>query len=292
MKGRILFAFVLLAVAVAVALLTFIWSNRASATSEARVNPPEWRDGLTTSFAIYRPAVGRIATAYYRIATGEYEGRPVYKIIYNAVSDTLSEASTTIVDAVTLEPYKTARKYKTADGVRFVDVSYGQGKIVVRRKQGEAGQIRETIVDFPGRIFDYDQIMWLIPQLDFSKDDRLHFALFTTVGDQTILVVVRRMGEESFTFHNQTFTGTRYTYNLNLVSQDIWIGDVGGQKTVMKYDTGENTFYNLALLKGAKVPEDKTATEAKPVEAEKIEEEKEESAEEPAKPKEEKKVYF
>ncbi len=288
MKFRILFAFVLLILVVAVALLALYFTEKASATSEARIVPPDWRNGETYTFAIYRPAVGRIATAYYRFNIGEYEGRPVYKINYNALSENLTEASTTVVDAVTLEPYKTARKYKTEKGVSYVDVSYGQGKIVVRRKSGEEGEIRETIIDFPGRIFDYDEVMWLIQQLDFSNDDRLHFALFSTVGDQTILVVVRNMGKSSFEFSGKKFQATRYSFNLNLVSQEVWIGEIDGKKTVVKYDTGENTFYNLALLKGTKVEETKqSASEEKTKEEEKVEEKPKEPA-----PPGEGKVYF
>lgn len=291
MKGRIFFALLILIAVVAITLLTLALSKRASAMSEARVKPPEWKDGEAQTFAVYRPAVGRIATAYYRIMSGEYESRPIYKILYTAIGEGLTESATTLVDAVTLEPYKTARKYKSAKGVSFVDVSYGQGKIVVRRKFGEEGQITETIVDFPGRIFDYDELIWLIPQLDFSKDDRVHFPLFSTVGDQTILVVVRKVGQDVFEFHGAKFTGTKYNFNLNLVSQDIWVGNINGNQTVLKYDTGENVFYNLALLKGLK-PEEKPKAEEKPKEEKKEEVKEKVEEEKPAPPEEAGKVYF
>ena len=287
MKSRILFASAMLVAVVILTLLTLMFTKRAPAISEATVIPPDWKNGETHAFAIHRPAVGRQATAYFRILTGEYEGRPIFKIVYNAKSDTFSEASETIVDAVTLEPYKTARKNKSASGVSYTDISYGERKIVVRRKTGEQGTIRETIIDFPGRIFDYYEVMWLIPQLDFSNDDRLHFALFTPVGDQTLLVVVRNMGEDSFEFHGKKFKGTRFMYNLNLVTQEVWVGTINGRKTVLKYDTGEHVFYNLALLKGEAVKELPPKTEAK-----KEEPAKEEEKKEPAPPEEEGKVYF
>lgn len=226
----------------------------ARALSEARVLAPDWHNGQTFTYAIYQPAVGRIATAYYRLVTGEYEGRPVYKIIYNGTGSGLSESSTATVDAITLEPYKSVRKIRSASQVFYIDTSYGDGRIVVRRKQGEEGQIQEISIDFPGRIFDYEELMWLIPQLDFSSDDRLHLTLFSTIGDQTILVVVRSMGEDTFEFNHQKFTGTKYTFNLNLITQTIWVQEVGGQRIAVKYDTGENVLYNLALLKGGAGP--------------------------------------
>ncbi len=226
-------------------------STAANATSEARVKAPDWGSERVLSYAIYQPAIGRIATAYYRIVQSEYEGRPVYEIRYNGSGSGLSESSVCLVDAVTLEPYKSARKLKTQSDVFFIDTYYGDGRIVVRRKQGTDGEIIESSQDFPGRIFDYEELMWLIPALDFSADDRLHFALFSTVGDQTILVVVRNMGEDTFTFHDKEHKATLYTFALNTIRQNMWVQDLHGIPTVVKYDTGETVLYNLDLLKDA-----------------------------------------
>jgi len=298
MKERIfgLAGLAVLAVAIAVALP----SVPARALSEAKVNPPDWHDGETFTYAIYQPAVGRIATAYYRLVMDEYEGRPVFKIIYNGQGSGLAESSTALVDAVTLEPYKSVRKVKSAAQVFYIDTSYGDGRVVVRRKQGEAGEIQEMSIDFPGRIFDYEEMMWLVPQLDFSNDDRLHLTLFSTIGDQTILVVVRNMGEDTFEFNNRKFTATKYTFNLNLITQAIWVQDFNGRLVTVKYDTGENVLYNLALLKGlapapAAPAEEVVAAPKPPEAAEEAAEEAPEEAPEPV-PEEDKdgehKVYF
>lgn len=232
-------------------LIVLAASTAANATSEARVKSPDWGSERVLSYAIYQPAIGRIATAYYRIVQGEYEGRPVFEIRYNGSGSGLSESSICTVDAVTLEPYKSARKLKTQNDVFFIDSYYGDGRIVVRRKQGADGEIMESSQDFPGRIFDYEELMWLIPSLDFSADDRLHFALFSTVGDQTILVVVRKMGDDTFAFHDQEHKATLYTFTLNTVRQSLWVQDLNGVPTVVKYDTGETVLYNLDLLKDA-----------------------------------------
>ncbi len=261
----------------------------AYATSEARVNPPDWGSERILSYAIYRPAMGRIATAYYRVLQKDYEGRPVYEIRYNGTGGNLSEASTCMVDAVTLEPYRATRKIKTTADVFFIDTYYGDGRIVVRRKQGVDGEVQETSLDFPGRIFDYEELIWLIPQLDFSNDDRLHFALFSTVGDQTILVVVRKVGEDSFTFHDKEHTATLYSFNLNMVQQSVWVQDVAGIPTVVKYDTGETIFYNLSLLKPALPVE---AVEEEPEAEEEAVEEEEEEAEEAEEEEEEPPVLY
>ncbi|OPX23573.1 MAG: hypothetical protein B1H03_01250 [Planctomycetales bacterium 4484_113] len=273
------------------AILTVGATVPARALSEARVLSPDWHNGETFTYAIYQPAVGRIATAYYRLLTGEYEGRPIYKIVYNGKGGGLAESSTAIVDAVTLEPYKSVRKIKSAKQVFYIDTSYGDGRILVRRKQGEEGQIQETSIDFPGRIFDYEEMMWLIPQLDFSNDDRVHLTLFSTIGDQTILVVVRNMGEDAFKFNNQKFTATKYTFNLNLITQTIWVQEIGGRRLAVKYDTGENILYNLEALKPG------AAVVAPPAPEKKVEKPKPpEQPKEEAKPKKEgegeHKVYF
>ena len=283
MKLRVFLSLSILIAALAVATVAY-------ATSEARVNPPSWGSERILSYAIYRPALGRIATAYYRVLQKDHEGRPVYEIRYNGTGGNLSEASTCMVDAITLEPYRATRKIKTTADVFFIDTYYGDGRIVVRRKQGMDGDVQESSLDFPGRIFDYEELMWLIPQLDFSNDDRLHFALFSTVGDQTILVVVRKMGEDKFTFHDKEHAATLYTFTLNMVRQSVWVQDVEGIPTVVKYDTGETIFYNLSLLKPAEVapvePEvaEEPAVEEEPVEEEEAVEEEEEEEEEEESP--------
>ena len=283
MKLRVFLSLSILIAAIAVATVAY-------ATSEARVNPPSWGSERILSYAIYRPALGRIATAYYRVLQKDHEGRPVYEIRYNGTGGNLSEASTCMVDAITLEPYRATRKIKTTADVFFIDTYYGDGRIVVRRKQGMDGDVQESSLDFPGRIFDYEELMWLIPQLDFSNDDRLHFALFSTVGDQTILVVVRKMGEDKFTFHDKEHAATLYTFTLNMVRQSVWVQDVEGIPTVVKYDTGETIFYNLSLLKPAEVapvePEvvEEPAVEEEPAEEEVAVEEEEEEEEEEESP--------
>ncbi len=271
MKLRIILSLSIFVAALCVATTAF-------ATSEARVNPPDWGSERLLSYAIYRPAVGRIATAYYRLIQKEYEGRPTYEIRYNGTSGTLSEASTCIVDAVTLEPYRVTRKIKTQTDVFYIDTYYGDGRIVVRRKQGDDSSVNETSQDFPGRIFDYEYLMWLIPQLDFSNDDRLHFALFSTVGDQTILVVVRNQGEDTFVFHDKEHTATLYAFTLNMVQQNIWVQEIDGLPTVVKYDTGETILYNLSLLKGEKPATPEIAPEEPVIEEEPIAEEEVEEA--------------
>jgi len=126
--------------------------------------------------------------------------------------------------------------------------------------------------------------MWLVPQLDFSSDDRLHFALFWTVGDQINLVVVRRMEQDAFEFHGKTHQAVRYDFSLGMIRQSLWVQELDGVPTVLKYDTGEYVFYNLSLAEGAAAAPAPEATAAAPEEeaapAEEAEAEAEEAAEE------------
>jgi hypothetical protein len=242
MRLRIILALLASAAAVAASTVAF-------ATSEARVLPNTWGKERKVTYAIYQPAIGRIGTAYYRVVQAELDTKPVYELRYTGQGDSLTESSVCTVDAVTLEPYKTTRKLKSASDTFFIDTFFGDGRIVVRRKQGDAGEVHETSQDFPGRIFDYEQLMWLIPQLDFSGDDRLHFALFSTVGDQTILVVVRKIGDDSFEFHGAQHKAVRYDFTLNMVRQSMWVQTIDGVPTTVRYDTGDTIFYDLDLLK-------------------------------------------
>lgn len=245
MKLRIYLTLIVAVTAIAVASAAF-------ATSEARVLPNNWGAERLMTYAIYQPNVGRIGTAYYRVVQSTYETRPAYELRYTGQGGSLSESSICIVDAVTLEPYRTTRKLKSPQDTFYIDTKFGDGRIAVRRKQGDAGEVRETSSDFPGRIFDYEQLMWLVPQLDFSADNRLHFALFSTVGDQTLLVVVHKKGEDVFEFHDVKHKATRYDFTLNLIRQTIWVQTIDGVPTAVRYDTGDTTFYNLDLLKAGK----------------------------------------
>jgi hypothetical protein len=258
MRLRIILTLLASAAAVAAATVAF-------ATSEARVLPNTWGKERKVTYAIYQPAIGRIGTAYYRVVQSQLDTKPVYELRYTGQGDSLTESSVCTVDAVTLEPYKTTRKLKSASDTFYIDTFFGDGRVVVRRKQGDAGEVRETSQDVPGRIFDYEQLMWLIPQLDFSGDDRLHFALFSTVGDQTILVVVRKMGDDSFDFHDVQHKAVRYDFTLNMVRQSMWVQTIDGVPTTVRYDTGDTIFYNLDLLKAippAAKPAAKTAAKA------------------------------
>jgi hypothetical protein len=253
MRLRIILTLLASAAAVAAATVAF-------ATSEARVLPNTWGKERKVTYAIYQPAIGRIGTAYYRVVQSQLDTKPVYELRYTGQGDSLTESSVCTVDAVTLEPYKTTRKLKSASDTFYIDTFFGDGRVV-----GDAGEVRETSQDFPGRIFDYEQLMWLIPQLDFSGDDRLHFALFSTVGDQTILVVVRKMGDDSFDFHDVQHKAVRYDFTLNMVRQSMWVQTIDGVPTTVRYDTGDTIFYNLDLLKAippAAKPAAKTAAKA------------------------------
>ncbi len=251
-----------------VAVIVIAAASVAYATSEARVLPNNWGVERLMAYAIYQPNAGRIGTAYYRVVQSTYETRPAYELRYTGQGGSLSESSICIVDAVTLEPYRTTRKLKSAQEVFYVDSVYGDGRVLVRRKQGESGEVRETSQDFPGRIFDYEQLMWLVPQLDFSADDRVHFPLFSTIGDQTLLVVVRKMGEDTFEFHDVKHKCVRYDFTLNLVRQSIWVQTIDGVPTTVRYDTGDTIFYNLDLLKAVAAAKPAPAN-AKPAEAKK-----------------------
>jgi hypothetical protein len=69
-----------------------------------------------------------------------------------------------------------------------------------------------------------------------------------------------------------------------MVRQSVWVQDVEGIPTVVKYDTGETIFYNLSLLKPAQpveaAPEEPEVVEEPAVEEEPEEEEEEEAEEE------------
>lgn len=217
----------------------------AAAQERARVTPPSWANDTTYEFGIYDAASTRIATAYYRILKEESQGRPVYRLKYSAKNDQMSESSECVVDATTLLPLRSTRKLVTAGTTTYQDVAYAPDKIIVRKKQ--EGDLKPRTMEYPATagFFDYESLIWLIPQLVLDADKQARFNLFDTLKEITTLVVVYDNGLADTTLLGKSVRARLYSFDVSLTPYKYWTVETDGQEFPVRIDMGNYSFINL-----------------------------------------------
>lgn len=219
----------------------------AWALDEARVIPADWPAETTYEFAIFDATLTtRIATAYYRVVAEESAGQPVYHIKYVGRNELISEAAECWVTPRELIPLRSTRKV-VADGNTFYqDNAYANGVVVVRRKY-EGGEVFETQLPAPMPVYDYEELMWLIPQLDFSQSSQLLVNLFVTIRGNLTSMVVTDLGIQAVTLLNKPYNAHAYNFEVNMTPHVLWTVQQNGVTVPARFDTGENIFVNLSL---------------------------------------------
>ena len=263
-----------------------VWLNCAWALEEARVLPAEWPDESTYEFAIFDATMtNRIATAYYRVLSEESAGRPVYHIKYVGRNQVISEAAECWINPGDLTPLRSTRKVVAEGNTFYQDNAYANGAVVIRRKY-EGGEVMEHQLPAPMPCYDYEELMWLVPQLDYSTSGQLLINVFVTIRSNMASIVVTDMGEQTVTIQGEAYTAHGYNFEVNMTPHALWTVDQNGQQVPARFDTGENIFVNLGLdpaAQGAPPAPAVNPPEAKPV----VQPEPEPEPEPEAKPEEE-----
>lgn len=227
-------------------LLLVILAQPAWAISEATFVPPEWPEESTFEFAILDNQGNRRATAYYRILQEESEGRPTYRIKYVGRNEDMQESSECVVFRRTLKPLRSSRKVISGGLTFFQDVAYGDGEVIVRSKY-EGQKVDERTYPVSDVIYDYEELMWIIPQLDFSQDSPLTFNLFSTFPEIQTAFVVTQVGKQALTVKDFTFDANLYTFNVSLTPYLLYTVMQDGIEVPARIDMGNTTFLNMRL---------------------------------------------
>jgi len=224
-----------------------LWLSTAWALEEARVLPTEWPEESTYEFAIFDATLTtRIATAYYRVLVEESAGRPVYHIKYVGRNQEMSEAAECWLNPGDLTPQRSTRKVVVDENAFFQDNAYAEGAVVIRRKYGD-GEVNEQQFPAPMPTYDYEQLMWLVPQLDFSTSSQLVLNLFVTIRSNLASVVVTDLGEQTVKILDDAYTAHGYNFEVNMTPHALWTVEQNGRQVPARFDTGEHIFLNLGL---------------------------------------------
>lgn len=255
-------------ISLAVLLSISLTAVSALAQSEARLKPFDWPNDSTFEFGIFDKTGARIATAYYRILKEELQGQAAYRLKYVGRNEQTSEASECWIHPDSLLPLRSTRKLVAGGGAFYLDVAYGSGVIVIRRKyEGEEPSQQELPTN--GRMYDYESLLWLIPQIDFGPETQARLNIFDTLNYIPATVVVNDLGEQQLTVKDHTYPAHAYSFEVSLTPYLYWTVMQEGRAVPARFDPGGNSFINLNLDPAkctAKAPAPKPAP-AKPVPA-------------------------
>lgn len=278
-------------------LIVLLSVGAAWALGEPVLAPANWPDEATYEFAIFDNTTNtRIATAYYRMLTEETEGRPVYRIKYVGRNELISEAAECWIHRDTLKPLRSTRKVVAEGRTYYQDNAYTDGVVIIRRKY-EGGEIFEEQVQAPPPVYDYEQLMWLIPQIDFQGQQQIYINIFVTIRGNVLTMALTDLGEQPLTVLGKSYTAHCYSFDVNMTPYKLWTVTQDGQTVTARLDTGQNSFINLgldsAIAAAAAAPppppppaivETPPAEEEQPAEAPEEEAPEEEPEEEPSDP--------
>jgi hypothetical protein len=212
---------------------------------EPAVLKPAWNNDTTFEFGIYKSGQ-RTASAYYRILREETMSRPAWRFKYVGRDGSVSEATECWVDADTLRPMRSTRKVVYDGRTFYQDAAYGEGNVTLRQRH-EGEKIRESVIPARSALYDYEQLIWLVPQLDLADGARGRFELFSMLSSQTGTVLITCDGPEDITVAGKQFPARRYTFEVGLTPYRYWAVMQDGIAVPARVEMGGTTFENLKL---------------------------------------------
>jgi hypothetical protein len=241
-----------LIVIVAIALLGGWQPAAAQALGEITLKPVDWPEESTYEYAIFDRGTGdRIATAYYRIISETVDGEKVWRIKYVGRNEDISESAECYISRGSLTPIRSTRKIVTEGRTYYQDNSYGDGIIIIRSKN-EGGKVFEHSIPAPGVVYDYEQLMWMVPYIDFGAEDSVYFNVFIS-NDRSMTIstaVVDDLGVEELTVINTPYYAHHYRFELSMIPSEMWTVEQDGRPVIARFDTGTYSFVNLQLDPG------------------------------------------
>lgn len=225
-------------------ILALAWP--ALALEEAQMRPFDLPNDLTCEFAIFGADGARVATAYYRVLQETVDGQAAYRFKYVGRNDQLSEATEVWVNPDTALPMRSTRKVVSGGRTYYQDVGYKDGAIVLRSKY-EGQQVTENQLPAPDRCYDYEEVMWLIAQLDFKGQPQVFFNLFATLSGMTATIIVNDQGMQQVDVQGATYNAHAYSYEVNMTPYTQWNVLQDGHWVPARIDMGTSSFVNISL---------------------------------------------
>lgn len=236
-------------------LLILLCSAPASAQTftfgeEAKTNPsiykPDFVHDSTFEFGIFDKGGKRVATAYYRILKEETEGRKVWRFKYVGRNEGSSESSECWVDIDNLQPIRSTRKVVYNNQTYYSDVAYQDTQVVVREKRDEMTPSERAFALAKGT-YDYEEIMWLIPLLDFGDGKQVKISVFDSLNLLPLTVTVQDDGIEPIHVQQKEYSGHKYSFNIQSSPYKLWSVIQDGREVPAIINMGDTEFVNLEL---------------------------------------------
>ena len=218
--------------------------------SDALENPPLHKPGFvhdsTFEFGIFDKGGARIATAYYRILKEETEGRKVWRFKYVGRNAGSSESSECVVDVDNLQPIRSTRKVVYNNQTYYSDVAYQADQIVVREKRDETQPMERS---FPkaGGTYDYEELMWLVPLLDFGDGTAVKINVFDSLNLLPLTVSINDEGIAPVDIQGKSFSGHKFSFRIQQSPYTLWSVMQDGREVPAKINMGDREFINLEL---------------------------------------------
>jgi hypothetical protein len=225
--------------------LVLVTGALAQGPAEAVVTAPSWGTDTTFEFGIYENG-NRVASAYYRILKEKAQDRDVYRFKYVGRNPKVSEATECVVDARNLLPLRSTRKVVYDNKVFYQDTGYREGGVLLR-KRFEGKDATEKPIVASGALYDYEELLWLVPQLDIADGASQRFNLFSMLSESAATVIVTTAGYEDITIAGKQYSARVYKFDVGITPYKYWMVMQSGQGVPARVDMGNTRFENLKL---------------------------------------------
>ncbi|MEP0813817.1 MAG: hypothetical protein HRF49_04015 [bacterium] len=230
------------------AAATAVYAQSKPKMVPAEFKPPNWEDGTVWNFGIYDKALNRIGTAAYKVVLDPEAGPTNYTIRYNAKSADMAEASTCIVDKKSLLPVRSSRKLSQGGSDYFTNVSYGPGFVKVSKRRDNGAISEETIpADTSANLFDFEQLLPILPQIQWSGRTSVYFYIFIASRRTTSWVTVEDLGPETISYKERIWRCRKLSMRSDVGDQYVWMTIWNGRSRIAKFDGGGYLFIDLDL---------------------------------------------
>ena len=217
---------------------------------ETKTNPqvykPDFVHDSTFEFGIFDKGGQRIATAYYRILKEESEGRKLWRFKYVGRNSGSSESSECWVDIDDLSPVRSTRKVVYDNQAYYSDVAYQAGQAVVRERRGEMNP-SERGFKLPEGTYDYEELMWLVPLLDFEGAEQVKISVFDSLNLLPLTVTVVDEGIEPVHVQEKEYSGHKFSFRIQQSPYVLYSVLQDGREVPALINMGDREFVNLEL---------------------------------------------
>jgi hypothetical protein len=204
----------------------------------AKIVPFAVPAGTTFEYAILDPAGTRIATASYRVVSDE-KTQGAVAVRYVGKGKEFSESSSVTFDPKTMHPVRSARKMVSGKDQYDVAVTYATDGINVTEAENGKSQSRSITPD--PNVFDFEELMFLLPQLEFAGAKKVYIHLFHPNNAGVDILVITDEGADKVDLGGRMADAERFTFTFAGSGTKAWVKRGAGAR-LLKYDTGRFVF--------------------------------------------------